>query len=374
MKLTLEIWDILILIGAVQGFVLSSLLYCSRKNARANRWLAGLVFVLSLAGLGLVLSYAGFKDGAPWLYYIPFLMQMALGPLLYFYVRSLLFPERRFARTDWLHLVPVLLDLRYSVVLALFRFGLIPRSTAQAWFGFSTNYTDALAWAWFVIYLWLTHGLVRRFRQQARSMPQADVQLGWLSRLIKAFFLLTLIWAFYVIVEFAPPEQSWEYWEDYLIYVPLSVLTYWLGFAGYLKPEIIRIISPAVPTKAAVGIDFTPEETEEYARRLQQAMEVRLLYLDPALSLASLSAQVGLPPKTVSAVLNQHLQKSFNEFVNAFRVEEVKKRLREPAHRHLTISGIAFDSGFNSVATFQRTFRQVTGMSPKQFLAGQLAD
>jgi AraC-like DNA-binding protein len=256
----------------------------------------------------------------------------------------------------------------------LFRFAWIPRSTAMAWFNFPTRFTDALAWAWFVVYLWQAYRLVRRFREQSSRMPEATIQLGWLNRLLKAFFLLTIVWAFYIAVEFAPLEESWGYWEDYLIYVPLSVLIYWLGFAGYLRPEIVRVIAPAPPPKNAAGADFTPDETEAYTRRLKQAMETEKLYLDPALNLTNLAGMVGLPPKTISAVLNQHLQKSFSEFINEYRVEEVKKRLREPAHQHLTISGIALDSGFNSQATFQRTFKQMTGVSPRQFLAGQLSD
>jgi AraC-like DNA-binding protein len=55
--------------------------------------------------------------------------------------------------------------------------------------------------------------------------------------------------------------------------------------------------------------------------------------------------------------------------VNAYRIEEVKERLLAPGHQHLTITGIALGCGFNSQATFQRAFKNSTGVSPKEFIS-----
>jgi AraC-like DNA-binding protein len=63
------------------------------------------------------------------------------------------------------------------------------------------------------------------------------------------------------------------------------------------------------------------------------------------------------------------VRKNFNEFVNQYRLAAVKKKLLESGNEHLTITGIAFECGFNSQATFQRVFKQTTGVSPTQFLA-----
>jgi AraC-like DNA-binding protein len=100
---------------------------------------------------------------------------------------------------------------------------------------------------------------------------------------------------------------------------------------------------------------------------LNRAMEKDAMYLNPNCNLALLSQHTGLPAKTISAVLNQHLKKSFNEYVNGYRVEAFQKKILEPGQEHFTITGIAFDCGFNSQATFQRTFKDVTGMSPTEW-------
>jgi AraC-like DNA-binding protein len=96
-------------------------------------------------------------------------------------------------------------------------------------------------------------------------------------------------------------------------------------------------------------------------------MEEDQLFLNAALTLQMVAQHTGLPPKTISAVLNQHLQKNFNEYVNGYRVNLFKEKLLQEDADQLTFTGIAYDCGFSSPATFQRVFKQLTGMSPSEF-------
>jgi AraC-like DNA-binding protein len=103
-------------------------------------------------------------------------------------------------------------------------------------------------------------------------------------------------------------------------------------------------------------------------RQLCDAMENDKLYLDPELSLDKVADHLRIPAKSISVTLNQHYQRSFNDFVNDCRIREVKERLVAPQNDHLTILGIALESGFNSQATFQRAFKNMTGHSPREYL------
>ena len=96
-------------------------------------------------------------------------------------------------------------------------------------------------------------------------------------------------------------------------------------------------------------------------------MKVDKLYLDASLQLKDVVKQTSIPQKTISAVLNQHLNSSFNEYVNNFRIEEFKKKLLSDNLENFTITAIAFECGFNSQATFQRVFKANTNQSPSQF-------
>jgi AraC-like DNA-binding protein len=125
----------------------------------------------------------------------------------------------------------------------------------------------------------------------------------------------------------------------YPLYVPFAVIIYWLGIKGYIisfrefpvKQDPRR--PPSVPDDLA----------QQYITALESAMKTDSLYLDPALTVTSLATHTGLAQKTISAVLNQHMGKSFNEFVNEYRINEVKERLLKPESKSLTIAGLAYE-------------------------------
>lgn len=70
----------------------------------------------------------------------------------------------------------------------------------------------------------------------------------------------------------------------------------------------------------------------------------------------------------LSKAINQGFGKNFNDFVNEYRISEVKDRLGKSDLDRMTLLGIALDSGFNSKATFNRAFKKYTGMTPNQYV------
>jgi AraC-like DNA-binding protein len=104
--------------------------------------------------------------------------------------------------------------------------------------------------------------------------------------------------------------------------------------------------------------------------RIRRALEDEQLYLNATLTLAELSAHTGLAPRLISFTVNNGFGQSFNDLVNGYRVEAVKRRLANPADvARLTLLGIAFECGFNSKTTFNRIFKQFTGVAPSEFNA-----
>jgi len=73
----------------------------------------------------------------------------------------------------------------------------------------------------------------------------------------------------------------------------------------------------------------------------------------------------------LSYAINKGFEKNFNDFINEFRIAEVKEKLQKGDAENLTLLGIAFDCGFNSKATFNRAFKKFTGVSPKEFQASE---
>ncbi|MEO6129978.1 MAG: helix-turn-helix domain-containing protein [Ferruginibacter sp.] len=149
--------------------------------------------------------------------------------------------------------------------------------------------------------------------------------------------------------------------------VLIIVIIYWLAFFGYL-----RIKTEVVQTEQKEPKYFkslTEEEIERCLQLILSAFEKDKVYLSPELNLPGLSQTLKVSPRLISAVLNQKLNKGFNEFLNEYRIAEATQLLKDPQKSNLTIAAIAYDSGFNSLATFQRMFKKITGLTPREFLA-----
>lgn len=360
--------DLLLLLGALQGFILTGLLWYNRHGQRlSNRLLAGLTLVFSLACFSL--SVPMFH---PWvglmLDFLPFILVMLPGPLLYFYTRSLLDPGFSLRKKEKWQFAPVVFDAGGAIIAWVFiasvLSGWTKGSDGPRWGGYIdtyNQYVDIPRWISLTGYVWLSYRLLRH---GTAPEERRQVHTGWLKRLIGALFGFQLLWLVFLIPYEIPALSGklLDLFGWYPLYIPIAGLIYWIGLKGYLHSY------REVPAPKAV---LPEEEAQDTLRLLQQTMEQERLFLDPELTVDRLGKHLSLPPKRLSAVLNQHLGRSFNDFINQYRVEEVRQRLLAPDARQFTILGIAYDCGFNSQATFQRAFRKVTGQSPTEYLENQ---
>ncbi|MDW7691758.1 helix-turn-helix domain-containing protein [Flammeovirgaceae bacterium SG7u.111] len=110
------------------------------------------------------------------------------------------------------------------------------------------------------------------------------------------------------------------------------------------------------------------ETTELFTKRLLAHLVEEKPYLDPFLTLRTLAEQIDIHPNQLSWLLNENMGKNFNEFINSYRVEEFKKLSQDPKKSHITLMGLAYESGFNSKTVFNTYFKKETGLTPKQFL------
>jgi len=123
--------------------------------------------------------------------------------------------------------------------------------------------------------------------------------------------------------------------------------------------DSVRIF-PAEKNKA----DIEDTAVMEVVRRL---IEEQQAYRDPTLTLESLARLAGYGRNVVSKAINSTQQKTFNTFINDYRIKETIRILTDPANDNLHIEHICDEAGFNSKETFYRAFRTQTGMTPLQF-------
>ncbi|MET3035708.1 helix-turn-helix domain-containing protein [Chryseobacterium sp. NRRL B-14859] len=171
-------------------------------------------------------------------------------------------------------------------------------------------------------------------------------------------------------------SDSFVYLE--IFYVYLTLLIYFLSFQGYralLATEAYPLrssdhpptLSQAIQTDLA-DISTGTEDFSAIQSALIEIMQKQQLFLEPELNIKHIAAAIGFPAAQVSAAINAQFGMNFRSWVNGYRVEEVKKRLADSSYKHLSLTGIAFDCGFNSEASFYRIFKKHTGHSPKTYL------
>lgn len=365
----------IVLLGAVQGLIAGALLYFSARNRRPNRFLAWLIILFALTCFNL---YANHMDwfGSGVIRFlgvlIPTIIIMPVGPLIWFYTRSSLDPDFVMTRKRRLHFLPIIIDFISSLTALIYLVGvltLVFRNDPEPWGIFIDQvnvYADIPRWISLTIYTVVSFRLIRSKKAEKKLSNGQAVNINWLQQLTVGWLIFQALWLVYLIPYVIPRYTDWMLnnigW--YPIYLPLCFMIYWLSIKGF-------IISwqTGVSVKKPGGISNSLTETirKDVAERLLKAMNEEKLYLNPELNLQILSQHTGLQQKIISAVLNQQISKSFNLFVNEYRVEAFKEKIRQADMENLTMAGIAAECGFNSQATFQRTFKELTGMSPSEF-------
>jgi AraC-like DNA-binding protein len=363
----------LILLGGIQGFITGSLLIIEGKKWKANKFLGILLWLMALASINLFLEYTGwyYSSTAMAILHnlVPLVILMPAGPLLYFYVQSAVDPAFRLTGKHKIQFLTIIIDLLPGLTSAIFVVGVktnLVFPDARPWGAFVDwlhVYSDIPRWLSLTIYAFLSGRLLERLNKNV--VKNQGSLFTWLRQFIRIFLVFQLIWLLYLIPYVIPTTTDFmlQTFNWYPVYIPLTFLIYWLGIKGLIVTYRNKLRNKI----SASSTLLQPANIQEVVTNLKKAMETDRVFLNPNLNLDILSQHSSIPSKTISSVLNQHLQKSFNEFVNGYRVEEVKRRLQETSQSNLTILGTALESGFNSKASFQRIFKEMTGISPGEY-------
>jgi AraC-like DNA-binding protein len=112
---------------------------------------------------------------------------------------------------------------------------------------------------------------------------------------------------------------------------------------------------------------FDKTELTQNKGKLKQLMTTDKPYLDPNLTLRSLSEKLQMSPNHLSQLLNEGFDKNFSEYINTYRLETFKEKAADASLGHLTILALAYESGFNSKTVFNTFFKRTVGMTPKEY-------
>lgn len=393
----IDLTDIIVIIAAAQGFLLAALILQKYRKLYANRFLAASIIAYSVIMLHLIAWESSLYFSYPFLILIPAGLPFLIGPLNYLYSLYLLGQSSgtKMKRNDLLHFIPFALYLLYLAS----SFILFPSTVVNALRSAETDNPQLnfvlFDWAISVqglIYMLLTLSIIKRYEQETREVFSSldKTRISWLKNItymglsaIAIFSLENLLSLFGITVSVNFNLSS----SISALYICL------LGYLGLLKSEIFlepevsevteRINESAEKEESgslqkgaqsktiAIGkyekSGLTEENASLYTARLLRLMDEEKPYKESELTLNRLAEMTGISPHNLSEIINMRIKQNFFDFVNSYRVEEVKRALRDPEQQSLKILAIAMDAGFNSKGAFNTIFKKYTGITPSEY-------
>jgi len=150
-----------------------------------------------------------------------------------------------------------------------------------------------------------------------------------------------------------------------IIFIILLIL--WIGYWQRLK-RLIKKADKKVKGKISKPEPESNKDYTEQYRALLKLMEEKKPYLDPELKMSHLTAELKCSNKELTLIFRGSVQKSFNDFINEYRVNEFIKKINAGEHEKYTIIALSQQCGFNSRSSFFRIFKNVTGQTPQEYM------
>lgn len=129
-----------------------------------------------------------------------------------------------------------------------------------------------------------------------------------------------------------------------------------------------RIILSTVKEQGKAKKTVLPEvKVNSLLDNLLSYMENEKPYLSAKLNISDVSMKLDCTEIELSQLLNNHLNVNFSNFINTYRVNEIKHRLNQDNLSKYTLKALSEQCGFSSKTTFYRVFKNVTGMTPLEY-------
>jgi AraC-like DNA-binding protein len=226
-------------------------------------------------------------------------------------------------------------------------------------------------------YCFLTISLLRKHSVNIRNhfSYTEKVNLSWLYKLV---YGLVIIWSGVVFLVFLRRIFNFSLSLDWF-YSTIPFFIFYIGYQG-IKQQVIYSFYSDMPEPASVGQEKPDSKSEGYKKsglrqnqmqgiheKMLLAMQSEKLFMNPELSLQDLSDKLNIPTHHITQTLNEFVRQNFYDFVNSYRVNEFKERVDKGDAENFSLLGIAFDCGFNSKSSFNRIFKNTSGLTPSDY-------
>jgi AraC-like DNA-binding protein len=369
MDITFKLLDVIIFIGICQGIFLSLTLHrVSNNNQSANKTLS---LLIALATLMLIGRFVYLRYLNQWIFQWSLAVDSLVflfGPLIYTYVKRLLFKEKNPFKLSMGHYFPFFGML-------IFAFYFISSYTKEAYYdlylqGYLTLFFEIISIVMIVFnafYILRSFQLLKQFKSSEKeSFSFEQTPVTYLNFFLFSLSICLAAWTVGKLNSlFFAGELTFFSYDN--IWVAIPVFIYVIGYFSLKQPELFRI--SIVKEKNSTKKDRLSEsESIHLQKKLDSLMVNEKVFLQNDLTLADVADKLLTSTNNVSWLLNQVYQTTFYDFINGYRVNEFVKKVENSEHLRHTILALSMDVGFNSKSTFNKAFKDNMKDTPSNFI------
>ena len=352
-----------------------------REQRLSDKLLGWVMFILSMELQDYTFGFAGINVLWNELNGFPRGVSLLFGPMVYFYFCAQVNRSFKLEKKHLWHLAPYLIYFIYEISAFLQGPEAVQRRQ-ESDYNLIMGYVFRITlWASYIYYLSKCLVIYKKYR--AWSIHQFSntelISFNW----FRNFIYVMIFWLlFREVMNVLDAFLDLDFYQDWWWNLALVAVVLYIGLAGFSQRQPAHIgfdlqagedpnlemgdPAPALEDRVDTG-------KSDLAEKLTSLMEQDRLYLQPDLNLQELALHLQCSPGQVSAAINQVFRQNFNDYVNSLRIEEFIRLYRKNGDT-FTLLSLAFDSGFNSKATFNRAFRKIKGSAPKEYLKGGAKD
>jgi AraC-like DNA-binding protein len=367
MEITLPISSLIIIaIGsvgmAVSIFMGILLLSQGDKKHISVNILACLLILSGLTLLNDILVTSGISNRIKPLYFIPIYYSLSIAPLFYLFVKSKF--SYGLNKLDLIHLaIPSIQAAVYFFIgfrSVEFKSALYAEDTFRTYLQVES----------FLFPISLVGYTVLSLFYLKRKAPKAyfwtdDIKI-WLMRFSAGMLLIAVMEFSFSLIEY---NTSLSFLSDFPFFIGhtfiLSAFVFWISINGFKQYYPLQIFTSKPNPEDTL---ISEKELDEFLEKLNLLMTKDKAFLNPDLNLKLLSSYLEISEKHCSYLLNKGMNMNFNQYVNNFRIDTFKEKIKEGEHKTYTLTSIAYGCGFNSKSTFNRVFKSACGMTPSEFV------
>ncbi len=268
--------------------------------------MAVLLLVVVLSTVRILAIDVGLAVYFPFWSRLPLQFSLALGPMVFFYVLKLTWPEYEFRTKDILHFSPLLLELGAHALAVRDSIKTNVPAYNTLTFHQLNPILQLLAFISVITYLYLSHWQIERYYRgfKFNGGDRYRSELRWLHNLLMGFGLLYLLWALFTITDeflFHHRLGIHAYYPFHLLFAAMII---WMAAAVHLSAVA------DVPAGARLFPEpLLPQQLKQKGAWLKKAMKSNRYYEDPEVSLNTLAEKLGLTPHELSRIINTVLKK-----------------------------------------------------------------